>query len=430
MIKVGSRNSLLARKQVEEVFNELGPDASFEFTGVKTTGDCDLKSSLREKDKTDFFTREVDELLLQGKCRIGIHSAKDLPDPLPKGLKLIALTSGQDPSDSLVFRERDRLDTLRKGAYIGSSSKRRDRIVKTLRPDLLCVEVRGTIESRLEKLDNKEIDGLIVAEAALIRLGLNHLNRIPLPGRAAPLQGKLAILSRENDEEMERLFAPLDTRQKKRNVLYLGLDPNHFKAEGELIHCPLIEIIPRDFDDHSIRNAFDDLLRYTHLIFTSKTGVKVFFDFLAHYGYRPEDLEGKAVLTVGKSTARAAENYGIAHIEIAEEETQEGIVKLLAVKDLDDAYIFIPCSALARPILANFLMINRIRHQVCPIYDTRARMPDQKPNLDEVDEIVFTSPSTVDAFKKIFGQIPENKKITTIGPITKSRVDLLDYKPD
>lgn len=214
-ITVGARDSALSKAQINEVLIALQhfyPEVTFTLILKKTTGDHDQHSSLRVMDKTNFFTKEIDEMQLRRECRITIHSAKDLPDPIPIGLKLVALTKGQDPSDSIVFRENDTLDSLPLGGIVGSSSTRRDQIVLTLRPDLQCKEIRGTIEKRLQKLYDREFDALIIAEAALIRLNLTHLNRSILPGMTAPLQGQLAILAHAHDKEMEILFSSLDVR--------------------------------------------------------------------------------------------------------------------------------------------------------------------------------------------------------------------------
>ncbi|MCK4934449.1 MAG: hydroxymethylbilane synthase, partial [Simkaniaceae bacterium] len=166
----------------------------------------------KDLDKTDFFSRDIDKAQIERKCRIAIHSAKDLMDPLPEGLKLIALTTGLDPSDVLVFRSKSHLKALPKGSCIGCSSSRRENAVKKLREDLVFKEVRGPIERRLEALEKEEVDGLVVAEAAILRLKLTHLNRIKLPYVAAPLQGQLAVTALENDREMEELFATIDSR--------------------------------------------------------------------------------------------------------------------------------------------------------------------------------------------------------------------------
>ncbi len=224
-IEVGARGSPLSRVQIEEVLGELRsfhPEIDFQEVFVQTTGDKDLKTSLRTLDKTDFFTKEIDALQLSGGCRISIHSAKDLPEPLPRGLVMAALTQGVDPSDVLVLREGTALETLPPGARIGTSSLRREKNIRELRADLICVDIRGTIGMRLALLDQGEVDGLVMAEAALIRLQLTHLNRVLLPGDGAPLQGQLVVLAREEDKEMLELFAPIDTSGLSQKSLPLG----------------------------------------------------------------------------------------------------------------------------------------------------------------------------------------------------------------
>jgi hydroxymethylbilane synthase len=214
IIPAAARNSPLSKAQVQEVWSELkqyDPDVTFETIWLETTGDKDQITSLRTLDKTDFFTKEVDEMLLQNKCRIGIHSAKDLPEPLTKGLVIVALTRGIDPSDVLVFRRNEQLSSLPKGAKIGTSSERREKTIRELRPDLICVDIRGNIQKRLELLDSGAFDGVVMAEAALRRLGI-HRERLFLPGPSAPLQGRLAVIAREGDVEMKDLFACIDGR--------------------------------------------------------------------------------------------------------------------------------------------------------------------------------------------------------------------------
>lgn len=209
-VKAGARGSPLSRAQMEEVIQELArPDIAFEPVWVATSGDKDKKTSLRTLGKSDFFTRELDQMLLNGEIRIAIHSAKDLPEPIPAGLAIAALTRGVDPRDSLVLRKGETIKSLKRGAVIATSSERREETVRQLRADLAFIDLRGTIGERLQKLENKEADGVVVAEAALIRLKLTHLNRLFLPGETTLHQGRLAILCREGDEEMLRLFSPL-----------------------------------------------------------------------------------------------------------------------------------------------------------------------------------------------------------------------------
>jgi hydroxymethylbilane synthase len=216
VLTVGARDSLLSQAQVREVLCDLQhyhPHIEFLSLLIPTTGDLDLNRSLKSLDKTDFFTKEIDVMQLSGKCRLSIHSAKDLPEPLPKGLCIVALTKGLDPSDSLVLREGENISSLPPGAKIGTSSQRRDVAIKKLRQDFICVDIRGNIQKRLELLDAKIVDGVVVAEAALIRLQLIQRNRVLMEGDCAPLQGKLAILALEDDEEMRKLFACIDARK-------------------------------------------------------------------------------------------------------------------------------------------------------------------------------------------------------------------------
>lgn len=182
---IGARSSPLSRAQVEEVKQEFGID--FDVIWVETTGDLDKQTSLRTLGKSDFFTRELDQMLLERKIDAAVHSAKDLPDPLPKGLKIAALSKGVDCRDSLVIK-REPIQ------LVATSSERREAAVRELFPNCRFVDVRGTIQERLAK----DVDGVVIAEAALIRLKLTHLRRLFLPGETVPLQGKLAIICRED----------------------------------------------------------------------------------------------------------------------------------------------------------------------------------------------------------------------------------------
>jgi len=204
-ITVGARGSKLSKAQVWEVHRELlrhHPHIQFQPAWVETTGDKDKKTSLRTLEKTDFFTREVDQMQLQGHFRISIHSAKDLPEPLAPGLKIVALTGGVDPSDVLVYNHE-----LPQNALIATSSHRREQNLRAWRADFRFTDIRGTIEERLAILDNGQIDGVVFAKAPLIRLGLMHRRHISIPGETAPLQGRLAVIALESDHTMEQLFS-------------------------------------------------------------------------------------------------------------------------------------------------------------------------------------------------------------------------------
>ena len=212
-ITVGARSSRLSQAQVQEVLLELRqfhPDIEFIPLFALTTGDKNKQICLTLMDKTDFFTKEIDLMVLHHECRVGIHSAKDLPETLADGLEIFAITRGVDSGDALVLREGDSLETLRENSVIGTSSIRRELEIRKLRHDLKAASIRGTIDERLVLLQENQVDGLVMAEAAIIRLQLTHLNRIRLQGETAPLQGKLAIVGRKDDHEMKELFACLD----------------------------------------------------------------------------------------------------------------------------------------------------------------------------------------------------------------------------
>ncbi len=207
-IVVGARSSALSQIQVQEIYlllQNYHPDVVFVKKWFQTQGDLDLQTSLTSLEKTDFFTKEIDDAVLQGLCQVGIHSAKDLADPLPQGLRVVAYTQSIDPSDVLVLREGETLDQLPFQAKIGTSSLRRERNICALRQDLICRDIRGTIEKRLALLDEGVCDGLVVAKAALIRLGIAR-NTLPLDGEIAPMQGRLAVVAKTSDMDMQKIF--------------------------------------------------------------------------------------------------------------------------------------------------------------------------------------------------------------------------------
>lgn len=274
-------------------------------------------------------------------------------------------------------------------------------MLKQWRPDLQCIDIRGSIEERLRLLDEGALDGVVIAEAALIRLKLTHRKRIKLLGPTAPLQGKLAIVARADDLEMEELFAPIDTRKR----LYLGTE-----ALEDAFHFPIIKLIPRPIPTYIL----EDMDEFTHVIFTSKNAVSIFCEAVK--------ITNKIIVAIGKKTAEALTSRKIEVHLAPEEESQEGLIELLRPFDLDDAYILYPRSSGARGVLEDFFRKREIRYQVCDLYDTMTAPVNPGFDLHEFKEIIFTSPSTVRAFREIFGSIPADKKLTCQGKITQAAV--------
>ncbi|MBU2102383.1 MAG: hydroxymethylbilane synthase [Candidatus Omnitrophota bacterium] len=187
-------------RQVEE-FKSLFPVGRFDTVVVDTQGDKDKVTPLSRVEGSDFFTRQIDEALLAGTIDCALHSSKDVPDILPRGLKLLIETRSISPFDALVSCGNYSLVKLPRSSRIGTSSIRRKAQISEIRPDLEVVEIRGTIEERLILLDVRRIDALVVAHAALMRLGLLARCAEVLPldiFPTHPKQGSLSLITRED----------------------------------------------------------------------------------------------------------------------------------------------------------------------------------------------------------------------------------------
>ena len=200
-LRLGTRPSPLAFKQAAEIQN-IFAHVQFQVVPIYTRGDKDRKTPLSEVEGSDFFTREIDQALLEGKIDLAVHSSKDLPEVLAKGLSIALETESLTPFDALVSRNYLQFNALPAGWRIGVSSKRRKDQIKALRADLEIIDVRGNIEERIELIQKDKIDALIVAHAALIRLGLESQIAQILPlsiFKPHPKQGSLSLLTREEN---------------------------------------------------------------------------------------------------------------------------------------------------------------------------------------------------------------------------------------
>ena len=219
--KIGTRTSPLALKQVEEVLGELVkfyPALRADIIGIETYGDKDKDTPISDIEGSDFFTREIDEALLRGDIDFAVHSAKDLPDRVRDGLCISAITQAIDSYDALVSKEGLKLAELPFGARIGTSSSRRKGQLKAYRNDLEIVDIRGNTEERLKLVQEgrQGLDAIIIAACALVRLGLEYriTERIPFEIlRPHPLQGSLAVETREDDLYLIEMLSKIDTRK-------------------------------------------------------------------------------------------------------------------------------------------------------------------------------------------------------------------------
>lgn len=214
-LKAGIRPSKLAFKQAEEIQAQL-PDVRFKIIPIPTRGDKDKETPLSGFRQDDFFTREIEQALIKGEIDLAVHSAKDLELDMPQDLVIAAITASISPYECLVSRGNKRLDTLACGARVATSSSKRKQALKAYRPDLRVCDVRGTIEERLHQFDQGRFDAIIMAHAALIRLGqVGRIAEIISPEiiEPHPLQGALAVQVRASDRELIGLFTVLDQRK-------------------------------------------------------------------------------------------------------------------------------------------------------------------------------------------------------------------------
>lgn len=191
----GSRLALLQTRRVVEKMKAVVPNLKEELKVIKTSGDL-----RRTKISSGMFVNEINQAVLKGEIDIGIHSLKDLPTKLPRGLSLACVPERLTPNDAFISRDGADLHSLPKGSVLGTSSPRRRAEIAHLRPDLKFEDIRGNIETRIEKMERGLCDGIIVALAALQRLGLQkRVVQLFEPDEIVPAvgQGALAVVCKE-----------------------------------------------------------------------------------------------------------------------------------------------------------------------------------------------------------------------------------------
>lgn len=199
LYRIGTRGSKLALAQagaVREKLVEAFPQHRFELAVVKTSGDKFASLPMREIGTKGIFIKEIEEELLEGKLDLAVHSMKDMPSELPEGLALARTWEREDPRDVLILREKNSLDELPSGAVIATGSLRRKYQLLRMRADLDIVDIRGNIETRIRKMKEQELDGIVLAAAGLKRLGLEDQITCYFDEDemiSAPAQGALAI---------------------------------------------------------------------------------------------------------------------------------------------------------------------------------------------------------------------------------------------
>jgi len=211
---VGSRGSLLARRQTELALDALRrahPDARFQLRTITTSGDRS-QESLAEIGGRGVFVVELERALFDGEIDVAVHSLKDMPSASAEGFAVAAITERADVRDVLVSRSGSTLAALPAGAVVGTGSPRRAAQLLAARPDLRVADIRGNVDTRLRKVEDGDYDATVLAAAGLARLGwLDRASEI-LPAEVmlpAVGQGALALQVRAADAESAALVAAL-----------------------------------------------------------------------------------------------------------------------------------------------------------------------------------------------------------------------------
>jgi hydroxymethylbilane synthase len=208
-LTIGTRGSALAlwqARHVASIIEEHHPSVKVELMTIKTQGDKILDAPLAQIGGKGLFTKEIEDALLDGRVDLAVHSMKDLPTELPKGLRLAAVMEREDPRDVFISRDGGPLEDLPRGARIGTSSLRRKAFLLNRYPGLEVISIRGNVDTRLKKIETENLAGIMLAAAGIIRMGFaDRITSYMEPEAMIPAigQGALAIETRESDPGVE-----------------------------------------------------------------------------------------------------------------------------------------------------------------------------------------------------------------------------------
>lgn len=247
-VLIGTRGSKLALAQAEyvrDILRDSCPGHSFEIKTITTKGDRIIDRPLGDIGGRGVFVREIEEQLLSGEIQLAVHSMKDMPVSPAEGLVFTRTWKREDPRDVLVLREKASLEELPEGAVIGTGSIRRQALLRRLRPDLRLTGIRGNVDTRLRKMEEEGLDGIVLAAAGLHRLGmrgkitqyLSYDQMIP-----APAQGVLALEVREDARELQML---LDQFAHEESCFTAAAEREFMRLSGGDCHLPVGAVCER-----------------------------------------------------------------------------------------------------------------------------------------------------------------------------------------
>lgn len=213
---LGSRGSQLALWQtrfVAQLLQSFFPSLDLEIKIIETTGDARLETALSKIGDKGLFTRQIEEKLLDGEIDLAVHSLKDLQTVLPDGLQIGAVITREIPNDALISTKFSSIDDLPRGASVATGSLRRKSQLLAYRADLQICEIRGNVPTRLKKMEEANLDAMILAFAGVHRLGLDSYIKQKIPFEImlpAVAQGVIGVEIRETDAETAELLKPIN----------------------------------------------------------------------------------------------------------------------------------------------------------------------------------------------------------------------------
>lgn len=320
VIKIGTRKSKLALIQTDIVKDKIKkafPELEVEIVKIDTKGDQILDKSLTSFGGKGVFTAELEAELLSGAVDIAVHSAKDMPMDFPEGLGIGAVLDRADVRDTFVTTTGKTLEELEPGSVVGTSSLRRELLIKEINPYVTIKLLRGNVQTRLSKLRDGQYDGIILAAAGIERLGyekeegLHYQYLDPDVFLPAAGQGILAVESRTEDAQMVEILAAIHSEKAE---CLLMAERAFLKTIGGSCNAPAAALCREENGEFSMRAMY-----VKDGIHSKKTYMTV-----------SADMAGKAVS--GKSKVEIAEKLGMA----VAQEVNKGMVYLVGAGPGDE----------------------------------------------------------------------------------------------
>ena len=411
--RMGTRGSDLARTQTGMVARmiEALTDIPIETIIIKTRGDRIQDVPLDQIDGKGFFTKEIEDALLNNEIDIAVHSLKDLPTQSPPGLTIAAIPEREDPADLLLVRE-EIFDNsqpfgLPQNAIVGTSSRRRALQMQDLRPDIEINDLRGNVPTRIRKLVEGRYDAIVIAHSGYRRLGLTPEKYKAIPLKAdemlpAPGQGALAIQTRDSDSE---LISLLEQLHHVPTATAVDAERSLLDLLGGGCGMPLGTLATAENGSITLRAALgsDEWL----------PGDPALLHRVRVNGADAHEAADSAKSALGNGFETGGSRTRIKATRVFMPVIENGAA------DNESIFAGLPVEFISLPLL-----------EIVPIVSQK-RIEEIQSHLGSYDWIVFSSANAVKLFFDAFKIGAENTpKIACVGPDTKRSIEEAGYKVD